>query len=423
MGTNPNACAGHIGESCGWTATNLGQNYHCQNVSWGVGCAPGGATCSGSGSGGANPGTPGGNTGGSTGGGANPGNPGGSTGGANPGNPGGNTGGGNTGGAKGPFMFGAYKDTSINMNWNTNLISTSVSGSNVSFASDYAAAGGKNVSLAFAVGECGRESWGGVPGATMAAANVDALDKAGVDYILSTGGAAGQFTCGTEAGMSTFIDRWMSPHLVGVDFDIEAGQSEATINALVQRIKDVQGKYPGLRFSLTLATSAANAGASVATSLGAQAPVSLNVLGTTAIQAVRNVFGANWPANVTVNLMTMDYGNTGPGVCVVQNGQCQMGQSAIQAAFNLRDKFGVPFSNIELTPMIGGNDTQGETFTLADADTVSQFALKQGLAGVHYWSYDRDRDCPPGAASPICNSMGGAGTRGFLARFKAQGLR
>ena len=100
-----------------------------------------------------------------------------------------------------------------------------------------------------------------------------------------------------------------------------------------------------------------------------------------------------------------------------------MGQSAMQAAYDLHDRWSVPYANIELTPMIGGNDVQGETFTLADAATVARFALAQGLAGVHYWSYDRDVDCPPGAASATCNSVGAAGTLGFLNAFMGAGLR
>lgn len=51
MGDDPNACVGHLGASCGWTASNEGQGYHCQTVSWGVGCEPGGGGC-GSGTGG-----------------------------------------------------------------------------------------------------------------------------------------------------------------------------------------------------------------------------------------------------------------------------------------------------------------------------------------------------------------------------------
>ncbi|MBV8762865.1 MAG: glycosyl hydrolase, partial [Deltaproteobacteria bacterium] len=216
--------------------------------------------------------------------------------------------------------------------------------------------------------------------------------------------------------------RWASPHLIGLDFDIEAGQSPDVINALVARIAAAHAAYPGLRFSLTLATLANNNGASTAQSLGATAPDSFNTYGDTAMAAMHQAFGATWPSYVTVALMTMDYGSPSAGVCVVANGACDMGQSALQAAYNLHDHWNIPWANIELTPMIGGNDVSGEQFTLQDADEVAMFAIAKGLAGVHYWSYDRDVDCPAGAASPTCNSLGTAGTRGFLARFIADGM-
>jgi len=99
-----------------------------------------------------------------------------------------------------------------------------------------------------------------------------------------------------------------------------------------------------------------------------------------------------------------------------------MGQSAIQAAQNLQANWAVPFSNIELTPMIGGNDVQSNVFSLDDADAVASFAIENALAGVHCWSYDRDIDCPPGPASPTCNSLDGAGPYGLLQRFHSAGL-
>jgi chitinase len=336
--------------------------------------------------------------------------------------------GGGTGNGNGALVFSGYKDTSINMDWNTNVISTSVSGTRTALAGDLSGAGGHAITLAFATGECGSESWGGVQGAAMASANIAMLNGAGVKYMLSTGGAAGSFTCGSDAGFSTFINRWSSPGLIGVDFDIEAGQSQAVINDLVSRIKVAHTFFPNLRFSLTLATLGNNNGASSAQSLGAGAPDSFNVYGDWTLQAVKSILGFNgspgsWPSYVTVNLMTMDYGSPQAGVCVVSGGICQMGQTALQAAYNLADHWGVPYSAIELTPMIGGNDTQGETFTLADADAITDFALSKKMAGIHYWSYDRDVDCPAGAASPTCNSMGGAGTRGFLKRFLGRGLK
>jgi hypothetical protein len=101
-----------------------------------------------------------------------------------------------------------------------------------------------------------------------------------------------------------------------------------------------------------------------------------------------------------------------------------MGQSALQAAYNLHDHWNIPWSSIEITPMIGQNDASSEQFTLADADTVAKFAISNGLGGVHYWSYDRDTDSPAGSASPTGNSMGSgyAGAHGFLKRFLSDGL-
>jgi hypothetical protein len=320
-------------------------------------------------------------------------------------------------------MFSPYKDTGINMNWNTNVISTNVSGSAAALATDLQTSGGRSITLAFATGECGSENWAGVGGAAMAASNVSLLVGAGIDYVISTGGAAGTFTCALDAGFQTFVDRWMSPHLVGIDFDIEAGQTQAIIDALIARIQSGHVRYPGLRFSLTLATLANNNGATTATSLGSSVPDSFNIYGDETLQSVSRTVGTSWPSHLTVNLMTMDYGAPSPGVCVVAAGNCDMGQSAIQAAYNLHDHWGVPYANIELTPMIGGNDVSSEHFTLADADALARFALSGGLAGVHYWSYDRDVDCPPGASSATCNSLGTAGTRGFLLRFLAAGLR
>ena len=67
--------------------------------------------------------------------------------------------------------------------------------------------------------------------------------------------------------------------------------------------------------------------------------------------------------------------------------------------------------------MIGGNDTQSEVFTIPDVSTISAYAAQKGLAGIHFWSFDRDNDCAPGAASAICNSYGKAGRLGFTTGF------
>lgn len=265
------------------------------------------------------------------------------------------------------LVFSPYKDTSVNMNWNTNVISTSVSGSPTSLGSDLVQHGGKAISLAFATGECGSENWAGVAGPALATANVPLLVQAGIQYIVSTGGAAGVFTCTSDSGFASFVGRWASPNLIGVDFDIEGGQTTSDITALVQRIEAAHVTFPKLRFSLTIATLATSTpGATTAQSLGANAPDNLNTLGDQVMTAVKATLGfsgasATWPAFLTVDLMAMDYGSANAGTCVVSGGSCEMGQSAVQAAYNMHDRWGIPYASIELTPMLGGNDVSNSS--------------------------------------------------------------
>jgi hypothetical protein len=298
------------------------------------------------------------------------------------------------------LLFSPYKDITISMNWNTNVISTQVTGTMQGLLTVMPTNLGA-VTWAFATGECGSENWGGLQANAVAAANVQSFVSMGKSYILSTGGAAGSFTCGSDAGFETFIQRYNSSRLAGVDFDIEAGQSQTTINALVQRVKVARANHPNLRFSFTLAT------------LGGNAPQSLGQTGVNVVNAIK----AAGLQGYLINLMVMDYGSTIASNCTIVNGRCDMGKSALAAAESLHNFHGIPYSQIELTPMIGGNDTQDETFDLGDITEVADYARTKGLRGVHFWSWDRDRDCAPGFASPTCNSYGQAGTLGFTTRF------
>jgi chitinase len=263
------------------------------------------------------------------------------------------------------------------------------------------------LTLAFATGECGAETWDGIDPGRLANDNLDALVRAGIDYVISTGGEAGTFTCGTDAGMEAFIARYASPRLVGFDFDIERGQSAEIVASLVQRVKSAQQRHPQLRFSFTLATWAA--------SDGSQA--SLNDDG----QRVMKAIGEAGLADFYINLMVMDYGEATPRNCVVSGGVCDMGQSAIQAARNVSARFGVPMSRIELTPMIGINDVVANVFTLDDAMAVARFARESGAGGVHFWSLDRDAPCRSevSGASATCSGLRGMPEFAFADAFRA----
>ena len=98
------------------------------------------------------------------------------------------------------------------------------------------------------------------------------------------GGVAGAAKTVTEPSMAS-----MFADMVGLDFDIEGGQTLAQINNLISNAAYAHTLYPNLRFSFTLATLAASDG-----SYGG-----LNGVGDMVVRAVK---AANLP-NYTINLM------------------------------------------------------------------------------------------------------------------------
>lgn len=336
--------------------------------------------------------------------------------------------------AAAPF-FSVYKDSAIDFDWEHEVLRTKVSGTLRPLAEDVRAAGARTITLAFANGECGEETWAGAQGPAVARANRPLILAADIDYVVSTGGQGGLFTCGSAAGMEAFVARWDSAHLVGIDYDIEEGQTQAQVDDLVRRAIEQHAARPSLRFSFTIAVEAPNAGAANAVpGLGtgrrqADPYDPLGDVGHRVMDSAVRLLGwdgtaADWPSWVTLDLMTMDYGDRPKRQwCVMRGALCQMGESAVQAAYDLRDAWGVPMSAIELTPMIARNDMPDEVFRLEDVDRVAAFAIAEGLAGVHTWSWDRDAPCAVGKAKDTCNSMGERTARyGYLQRWQKDGL-
>lgn len=309
------------------------------------------------------------------------------------------------------FVYSPYKYVPLAFDERNGVIATSIGDVTTPLVVDGQSrlpAGVGAVTLAFATGECGSETWDGIDPDVLARMNVSALADAGVDYIVSTGGAAGTFSCETDAGMERFIARYASPRLLGLDFDIERGQSNGLLASLVQRIKVAKARHPALRISFTLATWA-----------GSDGVASLNADGEHVIAAIRDAGLSDY----YVNLMVMDYGEAIARNCVVVDGVCDMGRSAIHAAANLRARFGLPAERIELTPMIGVNDVVTNVFTLRDASVVAAFVRESGLGGMHFWSLDRDAPCPPGTAKAQASCSGvGARPHAFSETF-ARALR
>lgn len=249
---------------------------------------------------------------------------------------------------------------------------------------------------AFASGECGAEVWRDQTGQQVADRNVAPFVAAGRPYIVSTGGAEHKFTCADKEGMERFVRRYDSKQLVGLDFDIEDGQSAEQIDSLMAAIADAQHRRPHLRYSFTVATRASADG-----SLD-----SLNPLGERILAAVRR----HGVKDAVFNLMAMDYGPADIKICVVKNGACDMGRSALQAARSVHVRYGIPYPQIALTAMIGMNDVVTNVFSVADARTLADGARAMKLAGVHYWSLGRDKPCdkPMSAASDSCSGVDAA---------------
>ena len=293
--------------------------------------------------------------------------------------------------------FSPYKDVSLGIDPAHPRIATAVRG-----AGPQALPGGPGwpaglqaLTWAFATGECGDERWGPFDTAAFAGLNVSAFAAAKIGYTVATGGEAGIFTCASAAGMTRFMARYESPQLQGYDFDIEGVQTDAQIDSLMQQIRGAQLRRPGLQWRFTLATHAADDGSLQ----------SLNRTGERVLAAL----AAAGVQDPVINLMVMNYGPAAPRHCVRRGADCDMGASALQAARNVQQRYGLPLSRIALTPMLGVNDVARNVFTLDDARRLAQDARQAGLAGVHFWSLDRDRSCADDGTglSPLCHGLPG----------------
>ena len=284
----------------------------------------------------------------------------------------------------GSLLFAVYKDVTINANFNTGEQQTNVTGTVQPVTGVMP---NETLVWAFATGTCGAESWAGITSG-MEASNVQNFVSAGKDYIVSTGGANGVFDCPSGSALIGFINTYNSANLVGIDFDIEGGQSQQVIDNLINATIAAEAQFPNLLFSFTiqsLGTTAAN-------------PITGGSVGTTVVSEIKRL---GLSGNYVVNLMAMDYGSTNSNNCVVVNNLCDMGQSAVQAAQALNQQSGIPLNHIGLTVDIGQNDTQDEVTSVANVDTICSFAKANGLRAVRFWSFDRDTPNGNGGASTM----------------------
>ncbi|WP_108650942.1 glycoside hydrolase family 18 protein [Dongshaea marina] len=254
---------------------------------------------------------------------------------------------------------------------------------------------GTDPTWAFASGSCSAEKWGWIDPqqsqySNFVSYNIQQFQQHDLEYIISTGGLNAPFICDSAGHLQQFLSRYDSPNFAGLDFDIEKGYDQNSLHQLMQAAAQTQKNWAQqgktLRVSLTLASSG-------------KPGYSVNEMGDTAIKEAQAA-----GLNFVVNLMTMDFGNSR---CVLgDSGQCDMAQSSIAAARELNSKYAIPLSRIALTPMIGQNDTQGEITSTQDIQTITQWAKTHELAGLHFWSFDRDTPSAATTSAPFAIPTG-----------------
>ncbi|WXK39322.1 chitinase [Mycetohabitans rhizoxinica] len=252
-------------------------------------------------------------------------------------------------------------------------------------------------------------SWGGVQPIgrgqtsdllTSIAKSINNYRAKGGEVSISFGGQAGMplmQACSSASALAaayqTVIDTYSLTH---IDFDIEgAAQTDsAALTRNFQAVRQLQhtmrtnGK--ALHVTLTLPVM----------------PSGLTADGLRVLDAALD----NGVTLDTVNIMAMDYGN----------GTADMGAAAKRAATSVYAQLdaaykaaGSPKTDAQLwqmigvTPMIGKNDVQGETFSLADAKALLDKARSDGIGLLSNWSIGRDKACASnsGGASPSCSGV------------------
>jgi Ricin-type beta-trefoil lectin domain/Glycosyl hydrolases family 18 len=254
-----------------------------------------------------------------------------------------------------------------------------------------AQAGLKTYTAAFVISAGCSPIWGD----TLPVTNDPAMDQEiatakadGATPIVSFGGAGGTelaMACTTESSLQAAYQAVINHLGVNhIDFDIEGAPLDYTSdnNLRFQAINGLEAANPGLVVSVTL-------------------PVLPSGLAADGV-AFLSLAKSDGTRIDLVNVMAMDYGSSFTG---------DMGQEAIQAAESTltqvkADWSSDTYANIGVTPMIGQNDTSGEIFSEADAQSLVSWADGQHLGRLSFWSVDRDQACGGSASGlPACSEI------------------
>jgi hypothetical protein len=286
------------------------------------------------------------------------------------------------GGGGSAVGFAPYVDTSVQPAYN--LVDTAAK----TGVNEY------NLGFVTAGGDC-EPRWGGDTGLSDdgVAAQIEKLRAKGGDVRVSFGGQTGTelaTRCSSVSGLTAAYRKVVDAYkLTKVDFDIEGAALSDTAAGTrrAEAVAQLQKTHPELDVSLTL-------------------PVMPDGLEKAEVDLLRNTTQHGVDIG-SVNIMAMDYGESFDG---------DMGSYALQAAAaaqkQIKSALGLSdddaWKTLSVTSMIGVNDVTTETFTVADAKQLMDFAQSKGIGQLSIWSAGRDKPCPGGAktsAAPACSSI------------------
>jgi hypothetical protein len=250
----------------------------------------------------------------------------------------------------------------------------------------------RTFTAAFVLGSGCTPTWDdGTPlaSATTMNALVNNAKKQGAVPIVSFGGQAGTELAGSCTNQAKLVAAYTAViNRFGVrkiDFDVEGAAAVNNTAANTRRylaIKTLRQKFPTLQVSLTIG-------------VGPNGIEPNNQYSGDGMAFLRLAKAKGAKIDV-VNIMTMDYGNP----------VSDMGSLAISSAdhtvVQLRSIWGSTFgyNHLGITPMIGQNDSAGESFSYADAQKVVSYAHTKGVRRLAFWSLNRDQQCGAGESAP-----------------------
>jgi hypothetical protein len=247
----------------------------------------------------------------------------------------------------------------------------------------------RSVTMAFVTAAGCKASWFNAfdPTTGWQLPEVKKIRAAGGDVKISFGGASGidlAQACTSASALAAQYDAVIKAYaLKYIDMDIEgaAVADPTSVNRRSQALAMAQHSNSGLKVSLTL-------------------PVLPSGLTSDGVAVLTSAKKAGVSVNL-VNIMAMDYGSA--------NGD--MGKAAIAAArateAQVKSVFGVSdataWKMIGVTPMLGRNDTSGETFSQANAKALVAFAKQMHIGMLSFWELGRDANACNGALFKCTN--------------------